>query len=372
MDYRLQNRQGTVAPILLELYNSHRLYSLARDGKPLARAELTSAIAQLFENKLSLIEKEMIADVLTDILRQAERELRQALSERLSVMDNIPLRLVLQLANDEIDIAAPVLMSSPVLTDLDLIYVIKSKSADYWRTIAMRPSMSDQLVKVLAETRDVLTAVNLAENQNIHFTSDVLNILSDMAHNNDNLALPLVQREDIPAVVIESLYKSVGDAVQEYIQRNYPEVAAEASSAIHDVKREFSQALNRKDYTPTDSILVLARKLHKRGHLDAQAMISSLQRGQMAHFIAGLSVYSGLCVKLVQAIIEQPTGKSFAAICKALGFEKADFISMYLLTNRIRSPEKIVNPSVLSKAISFYTGICPDRAKALLEKSRNA
>ena len=97
-----------------------QLYDLARDKNPRARAELTHEIGSILEADVTDREGEMVADVLVELLRQAETDLRQALSEKLSLLDNVPLRLVLQLANDEIEIAQPVLTHSPVLGEFDL------------------------------------------------------------------------------------------------------------------------------------------------------------------------------------------------------------------------------------------------------------
>src|SRR5262245_34641947 len=130
MDLSFLDKSSGVTPILVRLYDSHKLYGLAKDKKPMARAELTSAVSDLLDMDLSPRESELIADVLIALMRQAEKDLRLALAERLSVSDKAPLRLILQISNDDIDIAAPVLRNSNVLGDLDLIYIIKSKSAE--------------------------------------------------------------------------------------------------------------------------------------------------------------------------------------------------------------------------------------------------
>jgi hypothetical protein len=49
MDSRLFEKSPKVAPLLVRLYDSHKLYELATDDTPLARAELTSAVADLLE-----------------------------------------------------------------------------------------------------------------------------------------------------------------------------------------------------------------------------------------------------------------------------------------------------------------------------------
>ena len=127
MDLSFLDKSSDVTPLLVRLYDSHKLYGLAKDKKPLARAELMSIISDLLGMNLSPRESELIADVLIALMRQAEKDLRQALAERLSMLEKAPLRLILQISHDEIEIAAPVLRNSAVLGELDLIYIIKSK-----------------------------------------------------------------------------------------------------------------------------------------------------------------------------------------------------------------------------------------------------
>src|SRR5688572_4950053 len=119
MDLSFLDKSSGVTPLLVRLYDSHKLYRLAKDRKPFARAELTSTVSALLDVALSARETELVADVLIALMRQAEKDLRQALAEKLSILDQVPLRLVLQIANDEIDVAAPVLRNSPILGDLD-------------------------------------------------------------------------------------------------------------------------------------------------------------------------------------------------------------------------------------------------------------
>src|SRR6056297_3340090 len=105
----LSKTSSQVTPILVKLYDSHKLYGLAKDKKPEARGELTSAVVELFDMQLSNNEQELIADVLMELLRQAEIDLREALAHKLAARDDIPLRLALEMANDEIPVAKPIL-----------------------------------------------------------------------------------------------------------------------------------------------------------------------------------------------------------------------------------------------------------------------
>ena len=176
MSFSHLGRGSEVEPLLVQLYDSHRLYQLAQEKKPEARAELSQSVVGLLGANLRINEQELVADILISLMRQAERDLRQAIAERLSIMDNVPLRLVLHMAQDEITVAESVLCTSPVLNDLDLLYIIQSKTAEYWRAIARREHINEPVIDTLADTRDVETACHLAENSKIALTSLIIEI----------------------------------------------------------------------------------------------------------------------------------------------------------------------------------------------------
>ncbi len=168
MDIQVFNKISHVTPLLVELYDINQSYKFAEDQKKEAQAELVSVVSDLFKVGLSFSEKEVISDILIELISHAEKDLRQELARSLLDIEDVPLRLILKIANDEIDIAKIVLKNSPALSDLDLIYIIKSMGSEYWRAIAARKIMGTQVVKFLIQTRDIGTVFALAQNKYVH------------------------------------------------------------------------------------------------------------------------------------------------------------------------------------------------------------
>ena len=370
MDLGFLDKSSNVTPLLVRLYDSQKLHGLAQDEKPLARAELTSAVTELLEMDLSPRETELIADVLIGLMRQAELDLREALSERLAASENVPLRLVLQLSNDEIEVAGPVLKKSPVLGDLDLIYIIKSKGPAYWQSIAQREAMSNQVMNLLADTRDLETAIALAKNNNIKLTDHVITVLSDLAQNSDGLAMPLVQRDEVTADIVKALYNFVGQAVKTYIEQAYGIEASSIVDAVDEIIFEMAEAKEAvNEFMPTESMLKTAERHRDKGLLTTKLMLSSLRRGQIATFIAQFSKFTGLDAETMLEMLAQTSGQGLAITCKALEVSKEDFVSMFLLTNRVRNGGRMVDLNDMTKAINYFTKIDTSVAQGLLKNS---
>lgn len=368
MDMRLFDKSPQVASLLVRLYDTQKVYDLARDDDPLARAELTSAVAALLETHVHLSnrEQELLSDVLIGLMRQAESDLRAALAERLSVLNDAPLRLILSLANDEIAIAHPVLSKSPVLSDLDLIYIMKSRGAEHWQAIAARESLSPQVIDVLADKKEEGTAIVLSGNERAHLTWHALEILTEMARHNEHVARPLLMRPELPDQVVRRLYDYVGQELKHYIRDYYGIFSGEVTTAIDEIMLEFSSPDHLDAFMPNPKVLQAARQYADKGRLTLHAMMQSLKRGQIASFIAMFSVYTGVSVENTHDYLKQSSGKGLAVVCRAHGIQKNDFAMIYLLTNRMRTDHRIINQHDMLEVIGYFDKVRPEVAQRLL------
>ncbi len=366
----LVDKSPEVSRLLVKLHDRHKLYELSRKPEEHARVELASIMADLLDVELSVGEKETITDVLMSLMYQAEIDLRQAVAERLSVMENAPLRLVLHFANDTISVADSILRRSRVLNDMDLVYIVKAQDEEHWRAIAERTELSGELVDALAETKDLKTAICLSQNNKAELTEYALGVFSVMAQGEENLAEPLLMREDFPDILAIKLYNFVGNELKGYIKKNYSSVdSALFDMAVDDIILELSSA-RLGEYTPTVEMIVSAEEILKKGDLKSSLMLDNLRRGQIANFIAMFSVYCGLQIETVAEMLSQKTAQGLAVACKATGIEKADFVNMFLLTSRVRGG-KVIQQSDLGKALAYYDKVSFEMAKRILSKGRH-
>jgi uncharacterized protein (DUF2336 family) len=346
------------------------MYALAKNPENTARSELAGIMSDLLKIKLSNTELELVTDVLIGILRQAERELRRAVAERLSVMEEIPLRMVLSLANDEIEVADPVLRRSRVLSDIDLIYIVKSQGVEHGRSIATRPNLSEPLINILLENKDIPTAISLTENKAITFDDITLEKFVEMAKTSAELAKPLVLREELSKDMLELVYSFVGDDIKEHLASEAEDTAKESVLQVVDSVVEGLSRNMDGDLTPSRHLMAHAELLLEKESLTPSLMIENLRRGQMAEFIAMFSVYCSLPKSITLQILKQNHGQGLAVACKAEKLQKADFVNIYLMTARLRD-NTIVKQSDLARALSYFDKIRASDARAILNQSRH-
>ncbi len=332
------------------------------------------AVGAVLELDVTVSESEIIADILIELLNQAEKDIRRALSEQLSALTDAPLRLILQMANDEIDIARPILTRSKVLGDYDLVYIIKSKTAEYWQAIAERKELSDQVVNMLADTGDFDTALTLVENKNIVLCQYAAVVLSQLASGNDVLSQPLLMRPELPQDVVEHLYKQIGEELKRDLIEKCGDkfsniVVDTVDSAVYSLNIE-TDARDEDQYKPSEDFITTARYHHQRGLINHARMIDCLRQGRIKHFVAQFSVYTDISLPIVISAVKQKNGRKFALICKACDINKSDFVSLYILLRSFDSQEhnKTVDVRLISSASTYYDKFDAYSAREVLKK----
>lgn len=359
-----------LTPHLVRLHETEKLYQLARDKNPEARQELSSAVTDLFSTtELSVREQEIVSDILITMLRQAEVDLRMAIAERLAGLEKAPLRVILYLSNDEIDVAKTVLARSPVLEDMDLMYIIQTRDSPYWQAIAHRPTLNAPVVRALVETHDEATATVLVNNEEITFPQDVFVILAEMAQVANDIRAPLLRRRDIPRDLAAALYAHVGQRLETELKQGFGDVPAEITAAVQDVTQEFVNA-GQDEFTPSLAMISAARTLASRGQLTVDTMMRALKVGQIASFIAQLSVFTGIAVEKVKVILQEEGGETLAAICRISRADKKIYLKMFLLTQRFRSGERLVDPQTLNRALNKFDQMALSDCQRLIDQHK--
>ncbi|HLO75939.1 MAG TPA: hypothetical protein VK196_05730, partial [Magnetospirillum sp.] len=93
------------------------------------RVEIAGKIAEQ-HSALSKSQRKLAEDIFRLMVKDAEVRVRQALSRQLKENPLVPHDVAISLARDVDAVALPMLQFSEVLTDEDLIEIVKSQSAE--------------------------------------------------------------------------------------------------------------------------------------------------------------------------------------------------------------------------------------------------
>lgn len=334
-----------------------QLHRFTQDTTEAGRYRLASAVSQFFNQKdLSETELLLASEVMLNLIRQAEVDLREALAERLSVQDNIPAEIIVFLANDVISVARPVLQHSPVLKDIDLVYIIASKGEEYWKSIADRHHLSADIADRLIETGNTATILSLIDNQRVTLQKNSMKKIIKVSLKSEELHAPLLRRPEIEGDLATDLYMCVSEALRREIADRFkinPHAIEHALGAL--VEELAAEAKGLQQVTP--EMTHLAKRFNERGEISPDLMIKTLRRGQISFFVALFSERVGLAPEFVIKLIQKDGGKPFALACRSIRMMKSEFASIFLLSRGIRTGDKIVDQRELAMALKSYDAI---------------
>ncbi len=341
----------------VNILDPKQLLEFAQNKTESGRQQFAGAVAQFFdETKMSDMQRQMAGDILLNLVRQAERDLRQALAERLAVQDGVPAQLIIFLANDEISVAEPILLHSRILKDVDLMYIISTQNNGHWQVIARRENLSPMVVERLIDTEDHITTLNLVENQSACMQKSAMKKMVRAALRSENLQVPLLRRREITPDIAVDLYMVVSQGVRKLIAEKFNVQMHLVEQSMEMLVHELNQEANGQ-CRATKEMVALARRFHERGDITPDLMIRTLRRGQIGFFIALFSNRAGLQPETVIEMVQKDGGKPFVVACRSMGMMKSEFATIFLLSRGIRSGDKIVDQRELAMALKYFDSI---------------
>lgn len=356
-------------PLLVSLHDSARGYSQSKND-PNAINRLIDSIAMLLDAELHSNERALASDVLISLIKQAEKDVRESLSEKLAVREDLPDTLLHYLAYDEIDTAGPILRNSSLLSDMDLTYVIQSKQEEHWRAIAQRNILSDRIVKQLISKRDDATLITLLVNEGLELTDDLLREFVPAVKQSDLVATEFVNYKSLPKKLALEVYWHVSVILRNAIAERFNLRNAELDIVMEDCLQDFVDTMtNQTEMRPTKLMEEVAGVYMSTDRITADLLINTLRRRQGRFFIALFAKKTGLSHKIVHSLMKQVAGQGLAVACRACQIERQHFMSLFLIARAIAKPDKAVDAEELKMALRYYDGLSLKASRDILAQS---
>src|SRR5580698_360514 len=132
-----------------------------------SREEIYLAGASLYRIQgagLNSRERDLMREILRRLTRDVEMAIRIALAQRLADDTNAPHDLILLLVDDSIEVARPLILQSPLLTEADALKLIAGASLPHIEAVAGRPNIGFPVTEALAESDAETVLVALVRN----------------------------------------------------------------------------------------------------------------------------------------------------------------------------------------------------------------
>lgn len=178
------------------------LLTLAAEPSSEKRRELLRRVTDLFLNDSARHDAEtqaLFGGVMEKISGQVDSASRKELSARLAPSEQTPNSLAVKLASDEdIEVAAPMLSQSPVLTNSDLVEIGNKAGQEHLLAMTEREYIASQVTDVLIRRGSQAVLRGVSNNPRASLSHEGAGRLAERAHADAELATSLLARADLP------------------------------------------------------------------------------------------------------------------------------------------------------------------------------
>lgn len=264
------------------------------DANVLERDQLFRNMAQLYSYVSDRCDDEQVAqydEVLCQLAELVEVEARTHVAKLLAPLDRAPGNVVNKLANDSIEVAAPLLEFSNVLSDDDLIDIVSHQSEAHRVAIAGRNHVTERVGEAIAEHGGSPSVARLAANRTAELGRTTMERLVTRAGTDAALAANLRGRTDLD-------WSSLRDEISEAGQKVLDTLGTTATRPLDPVTAGkvnavvYNRMRNRAGFSSQEWKVAYnqVKALSDRRQLDERALTRFARFGYGHHSAAALSV----------------------------------------------------------------------------------
>ena len=284
-----------------------------RQAPPGERAEATSALARAYlHSDLSTDDLAAAEGAMIMLLDDPSPLVRRAMSLVFASAQKAPRVVVQALAADQFDVAQPLLESSPLLVDDDLIDLVASGKAEIQATIAGRPLLSRALAAAIAEVGSAEACLILLENSDaclaLFSVDRIVERFGHLAPIRENL----LERDDLPMRMRQALLSKLSKTLAGFVTARQWLGSDHAEYATREACEKATVALAAD--TPYEELGALVVHLRESGQLTAGMILRALLSGNVVLFEEALAELSGLPIDRVTSYIHDRHISGFRAL----------------------------------------------------------
>ncbi|MEP1229756.1 MAG: DUF2336 domain-containing protein [Litorimonas sp.] len=323
-------------------------------------------------SQLTPQERHMAGDVLVELLRTTDKELRESVAKRLVMLNEAPRTILVILAKDDIEIARHVLEKAAGLSDSDLIKIAQKVSTEHRKTIAQRRKISDSVVDVMVQFLEEDVVETLLKNKGAEFSETALQRILTVSRSHQPYVELLVKRVELRpshgltmfwwanaasrkkilhrfGVTRKVLQESCGDLFIDAAAEGWDDAGVRKALQFVERRQRNRAAIARSNYENLEAAI-------------EKAEVSGLTR----ELTEEISYMSGIKPATGAQILTDKGGEGLAIVCKATGLKRSYVESLW---KGLKRPTHDVNGDMdadLKRVLVVFNTISTDKAQTVL------
>lgn len=288
------------------------------------RAEATSALARAFlYSDLSENDRAAAEGAMIMLLDDPSPLVRRALAEVFAGCEDAPATVVHALANDQPDVAAPILQRSPLLLDADLVEAIASGEPERQIAIATRAKLPCSVSAAIAEVGCAEACLLLLENEDAETVAFSLDRIVQRFGHLAAIRDAILSRDDLPAPTRQALVFKLSETLADFVTARGWLGEDRACRITREACEKATIALAAESHE--GEVRPLIRHLRESGQLNAGLILRSLLSGNVELFEEALADLAQVPLTRVVGIVHDRRGAGFRALYDKAGLPASTF-----------------------------------------------
>jgi uncharacterized protein (DUF2336 family) len=322
-------------------------------------------------SRVNTFERAVTADLLVEILRDAEPEDRRRVAQRIAHLSETPNALLRLLLRDEIDIAAPLLEDGTALSDPDLIDCVREAKIEHRRMIAGRRGISEMVCEALTDAGEVGVIDVLLANFDAKLSASAIERIVAASRTYGVLMAGLLRRPELrPSHAYIMFWWAEPEARRMILQRFAVsrEVLQDASGDIFPM----ATAEGWQDPLVRKALQFIERRQRNRAAIEKSpydsldAAVAAAEGGMTRDLAAEIAYLAGIKPMTGAKIFTDPYGEPLAILCKATGLPRHAVFSLWRGMRRPEADSEGVMAASLERTLHIFDMMAVDRAQTVL------
>jgi len=257
------------------------------------RATTAEKVADAFQyGGLSRTERNLAEQIFRLMVKDAEIKVRSALSRHLKTASELPHDLALSLARDVEEVSLPFLESSVVLSDTDLIEIVRTASAAKQQAVAKRAEISNELASAIVDHgKSGEVIATLAGNAGAELSEKNIAQILDKHGDSVSVTNSLVTRANLPLSISERLVAVLSQKFRDFLVQERDLTDEMATDLVLQARERATIGLLPAGVKNAD-VIDFVEQLGRSGRLTPSLILRAICMGDIAFFEAALAVLS--------------------------------------------------------------------------------
>ena len=327
-------------------------------------------VVSLPSSRVNTFERSVTADLLVEILREADHDERLRVAKRVAGLIEIPISLVRLILRDDLDIAKILLSEATSIGDSDLLDCVRSATEGHRRAIAMRRNLTEVISEALAERGEPIVIETLLRNSMARLSQSAIEYAVALSQNSPQLVPCLLRRPELrPSHAYVLFWWADADARRVILQRFAVsrEVLQEAAGDIFPMaaKEEWQDALVRKALQFVERRQRNRAAVAKSPFKSLEEAVAAAEVGMTRELAEEIAHLAGVKPMTGAKILTDPGGEALAVLCKATGLPRSALRSLW---RAMRRPEGGLpdRAGELQRVTEVFDMVAVDRAQTVL------